>query len=99
MSMGKVEEVISEKDGVNPFKGSQYTMWPLLFKILNYAPELASKTELVLLAGVIHGPNAPKSLQPVLKLLIEELVDLWSGVTVPMASGGAEFIPSNGQGV
>jgi hypothetical protein len=69
-------------DGVNPFKGSQYSIWPFMWKILNYSPVLASRTDKIILIGVIHGPRSPPSLQPVLRLIVEELVALWNGVQV-----------------
>jgi len=69
-------------DGVNPFKGVKYSMWPFMWKILNYPPHLASRTDLMLLVGVVHGPRSPKSIQPVLKLIVEDLIELWNGVPV-----------------
>ena len=74
-------------DGVNPFKGSQYSIWPFMWKILNYSPVLASRTDKIILIGVIHGPRSPPSLQPVLRLIVEELVALWNGVHVATAVG------------
>jgi len=41
-------------------------MWPLLFKVLNLPPHLASQTNLLLLGGIIHGPTAPSNIQPYL---------------------------------
>jgi len=61
-------------DGVNPWKGSLYTMWPLLFKVLNLPPHLASQTNLLLLGGIIHGPTAPSNIQPYLLVLVDELL-------------------------
>ena len=69
-------------DGVTPFKGSEHTMWPQMWKVLNLPPHLSSKTELVLLSGVTHGPKSPTSLQAILELHVEELHALWEGVTV-----------------
>ena len=46
-------------DGVSPYKAGVYSMWPLIFKVMNLIPQLASKTDLLLLAGIIHGPHEP----------------------------------------
>ena len=74
-------------DGVNPFKGVKYSMWPFMWKILNYLPDRASRTDLMLLVGIIHGPKTPKSIQPVLKLIVEDLIDLWHGLPAGDAVG------------
>lgn len=60
-------------DGVNPFRSGQYTMWPLVFKVLNLPPSLASSTSLLILAGIIRGPKKPKSLQAYQLLIADEI--------------------------
>ena len=70
-------------DGINPFKKKGFSMWPQMFKVLNLEPHLASKTSLMFLSGVIHGPKEPTSMKPVLEIIKEELLDLWHGIPVP----------------
>jgi hypothetical protein len=60
-------------DGVNPFRSGQYTLWPLTVKVLNLPPTFASSTPLLILAGVIHGPKKPKSLQAYQLALADEI--------------------------
>lgn len=67
-------------DGVNPFKKSLHTMWPLIFKILNLEADKASRTDLLVLAGVIHGPRMPKSLQAYQLMVTDDALDLSIGV-------------------
>ena len=69
-------------DGINPFKNGTHTTWPQMFKVLNLPPHMASRTDLVLLTGVTHGPRKPKSLTPILELHYEELTQLWEGIRV-----------------
>ena len=67
-------------DGVNPWQGSTYSMWPLVFKVLNLPKHLASRTDYLLLAGVINGPTAPKNLTPYMTLIVDELLDGFIGL-------------------
>ena len=69
-------------DGVNPWQGSQYSMWPIVFKVLNLPPHLASRTDLLLLAGVIHGPRSPSDLSPYLMVVLDEMMEGMQGLTV-----------------
>jgi hypothetical protein len=52
----------------------------MMFEVLNLPPHLTNKTQVLILAGVTHGPKEPKSLSPILVLLVEELIDLDRGV-------------------
>jgi hypothetical protein len=81
-------------DGVNPYKHSNHSMWPQLWKVLNYGPRDASRTALVIMFGLVHGPSSPTSLQAVLRLLVEELHVLWLGVPVahPTEGGRSEVM-------
>ena len=76
-------------DGVNPFRSGQYTLWPMVVKILNLKPALASRTALLILAGVIHGPKKPKSLQAYQYCLTDELDLGYRGLTCELSGGGA----------
>jgi hypothetical protein len=61
-------------DGVNPWEQSQYSMWPIIITVLNLPPDLRGRPEAMLLLGIIPGPGAPKSLNPYLELLVDELI-------------------------
>ena len=67
-------------DGVNPWQGSLYSMWPVVFKVLNLPPHLASITDLLLLCAVIHGPHSPADFTPYFRVIIDELMDGWEGI-------------------
>ena len=55
-------------------------MWPLVFKVLNLPTHLASRTEYLLLAGVINGPTSPKNITPYMTLIVDELIDGFIGL-------------------
>ena len=74
-------------DGVNPFRSGQHSCWPIVFKVLNLPPELASRTDLLILAGVVHGPRKPKSFQAYNLLLVDEMLDLRMGVDTTSPDG------------
>ena len=74
-------------DGVNPFRSGQHSCWPIVFKVLNLPPELASRTDLLILAGVVHGPRKPKSFQAYNLLLVDEMLDLRAGVDATSPEG------------
>lgn len=76
-------------DGVNPFKSGSFSMWPIMWKVLNTPSHAAGKTDLLIMSGLVHGPKKAKSLAPVLELVVEELVELWGGVDVPDPRGVA----------
>ena len=46
---------------------------PLSLKVLNLPPSLASSTPLLILAGVIHGPKKPKSIQAYQLMVADEV--------------------------
>ena len=49
-------------------------------KVLNLPPSLASKTSLLILARLIHGPTAPKNMQPFLLCILDDLIPSWQGL-------------------
>jgi hypothetical protein len=77
-------------DGVNPFRSGQYSLWPLVFKVLNLPPSLASNTGLLILGGLIHGPRKPKSMQAYQLLVADELIVGGQGLTTTSPDGKTE---------
>lgn len=61
-------------DGFNPYKGSMYSIWPMLLAILNLPASIRYKPKYILMAGLIPGPSKPKSIQPYLEILVNELL-------------------------
>ena len=49
--------------------------------MLNLPRRLSSKTSLLVLGGVIHGPTAPKDLNPFLLVVLDDLLDGYAGIT------------------
>jgi hypothetical protein len=68
-------------DGITPW--GTYSMWPFWVKDLMLQPENVAKDELMMLVGIEHGPKAPKDMNPILELIIEDLIKLWTGVMRP----------------
>jgi hypothetical protein len=65
-------------DGVNPWKGSTYSMLPVMLIILNLPPHKRHHPSNMLLVGVIPGPTKPKSHAAYLNPLVDELLQLES---------------------
>lgn len=67
-------------DGVNPFSSNKvcYSMWPVMVTILNLPKVMRNKYEHVMLAGIIpaNGKHEPKSIDPYLEVLVDELMEL-----------------------
>ena len=74
-------------DGVNPFRSGQHSCWPVVFKVLNLPPELSSRTDLLVLAAVVHGPRKPKTFQAYNLMIADELLDLREGVKTTSPDG------------
>jgi len=67
-------------DGVNPFSHAhvKYSMWPIMVTILNLPRQIRNLFGSVLLLGIIPGNNnlEPKSLDPYLQVVTDELLQL-----------------------
>jgi len=61
-------------DGVNPWTGSNYSMWPILSCMLNLPPHLRTRPEYMLLLGLVPGSKAPKNINTYLRLVVDELL-------------------------
>jgi len=64
-------------NGVNKV---QYSMWPVKLTILNLPKRLRNRFSSIMLVGIIpsNGSHEPKSLDPFLKVLVDELIELSS---------------------
>lgn len=61
-------------DGVNPFRKSAHSVWPLLLSVLNFPPHLRTDLDHLILVGIIPGPRAPKNMNLYLGLVAAEVV-------------------------
>lgn len=75
-------------DGINPFAGSVFTVWPIALSVLNYSPNIRTRVENLLLCGIVPGPGAPKRINTYLEPLIDEFVHSGFG-------GAAALDPTN----
>ena len=74
-------------DGFNPYRNSNRSIWPIVIQILNLPCRLRNQPSLMMMVGIIPGPTKPKSIQCYLKIIVDELLLLWSnGVSVTDAS-------------
>jgi len=69
-------------DWFRPYKHSQHSIGVIYLSVLNLPRGLRQQPENILLAGVIPGPKEPsmEAMNNYLGPLVDELVDLWSGV-------------------
>lgn len=71
-------------DGVNPFgvRSTSWSTWPVVVVNYNLPPWEATKKGNILLSLLIPGKHKVKNMDVYLEPLIEELHELWRGVTV-----------------
>ena len=75
-------------DFFQPFKHTTYSVGAIYFSILNLPRSVRYRSENIILAGLIPGPDEPElDLNSFLKPLVEELQALWGGIDMPCASG------------
>ena len=68
-------------DGVNPFSSNKvnYSMWPIMFSVLNLPKEVRNTYQNIMLVGIVPAQvegKEPKSLDPYLEIVVDELLDL-----------------------
>ena len=67
-------------DGVNPFAHNKvsYSMWPIMLTLLNLPRNLRNRFASIMLVGIVpsNGSQEPKSLNPYLEILVDELLEL-----------------------
>jgi len=81
-------------DGFNPFSNmtSSYSMWPIFVIPYNLPPWACMDESNFMMALLIPGPRSPgKALDVFLQPLVEELLQLWSGVDTLDAITGLDF--------
>ncbi|CAH1272595.1 Hypp4890 [Branchiostoma lanceolatum] len=69
-------------DGVDPFNHLhvQYSMWPIMLKVFNFPPEIRDRFEWIMLVGIIPGSDTPSDMNPFMRKLVNELLELEKGV-------------------
>lgn len=78
-------------DGINPWETGTSSVWPLLLTVLNLPPDVRSRSECLILVGLI--PGHPKHLNAYLKLIVDELLDFGlEGVRVYDAASNETFL-------
>ena len=81
-------------DGFNPFgkMNSSYSMWPIFIIPYNFPPWECVEQSNFMMGLLIPGPSCPgKDLDVFLEPLIEELQELWKGVSTFDALTGKDF--------
>lgn len=63
-------------DGYQPSKRGHYSIWPILLEVLNLPEELRFKPCLIILAGLVPGPNKPASITPYLNVVVNQINEL-----------------------
>ena len=65
-------------DGMNPFSitNVQYSMWPITMTILNLPRNIRNTAGSMLLSGIIPGRSEPKTMDPYVDILVEELIEI-----------------------
>ncbi len=65
-------------DGVNPIakERTKYSMWPVMIVPLNLTQGIHTLPGSIMLAGIIPGREEPKTTDPYLQLLADDLLEL-----------------------
>lgn len=79
-------------DGVQPFKSSTYSYWPVILMIANLEPSQRFKRKNFLPIMVIPGPKNPVDLTSFLEPLLEELKLLGAGISVKLWDGSTRTV-------
>ncbi|KAF8828176.1 hypothetical protein HHX47_DHR4000610 [Lentinula edodes] len=79
-------------DGFAPWRRRTKTCWPLILYNYNLPPEIRFHLEYILCVGVIPGPKKPKDFDSFLWPLVEELLELASGVPTFDSKSKTTFI-------
>ena len=70
-------------DWFQPFERTQHSEGVIYLSVMNFPREQRFLQENIILIGVIPGPKEPKSLNPHLKPLVNDLLNLWKGMSMP----------------
>ena len=74
-------------DFFQPFKHTAYSVGAIYLGVMNLPREKRFLSENILLVGIIPGPHEPKSLNFILRPLVDELNKLWHGVNIEYSKG------------
>jgi len=66
-------------DGVQAFKKEEYDVWPIAVKVWNLHPEERTSKGFTLLTVLIPGSSSPKSFEPYLQPILEEIKNSQTG--------------------
>ena len=70
-------------DFFQPFKHTTYSVGAIYFAIMNLPRSIRYKSENIILAGVIPGPDEPEgNMNSFLSPLVKELQKLWNGIEI-----------------
>jgi hypothetical protein len=70
-------------DGFNPWnKRKPYSIWPIMFQVLNLPEHLRRLSHNIILAGIIDGPHEPKCMSTYLSVIVQQLRQLDHGVVL-----------------
>ncbi|CAF4466881.1 unnamed protein product, partial [Rotaria sp. Silwood2] len=91
---GEILSLTINIDGVQPSKGSQTTIWPILLVINEIPPNLRFKLENVVLAAVWPGPSKPSrdEVRLLFRPVIDELIHLESGHPFHLSDGNIHIL-------
>ena len=67
-------------DWFEPYKHNKYSVGAMYMVVMNLPRAVRYKRENVILCGLIPGPKEPSNINPFLRPLVEELLELWDGV-------------------
>ncbi|MCH8326858.1 MAG: hypothetical protein IIB83_09925 [Bacteroidetes bacterium] len=65
-------------DGIEIYKSSSYSVWPIFLAILNLPPSLRFKPHKLFLSTLCSGPKGPVDMNIAFKLLVKELKILYT---------------------
>ena len=74
-------------DWFQPYKHASYSVGAIYITLMNLPRSVRFKRENVVLIGILPGPSEPKhDINPYLEPLVDELTDLWEGVTMQVCT-------------
>ncbi|CAF4957099.1 unnamed protein product, partial [Rotaria sp. Silwood1] len=91
---GEILSLTINIDGVQPSKGCQTTIWPILLVINEIPPNLRFKLENVVLAAVWPGPSKPSrdEVRLLFRPAIDELIHLENGHPFHLSDGNIHIL-------
>ena len=78
--------LIMNFDFFQPYDHVQYSLGAIYISVLNLPREERYKQENTILVGLVPGPTEPDTLNSFIKPLVNDLLNLWNGVQLNVAS-------------